>query len=102
MPEVYLFQEKSNFIDALSGYQALTENEKGNRMDRIKMDRAGEKTSSAVEKFANSGGSMIEYSPQYASKSNGSAERLIQDLWKISRTILSNSGLPHNLWNEVI
>ena len=45
---------------------------------------------------------QLEYSPAYASQSNGVAERLIQDLWKMARSMLFGSDLPLELWGEAI
>ena len=42
------------------------------------------------------------YSPAYESQSNGSSERLIQELWKVARTMLFESKLDMKLWGEEI
>ena len=45
---------------------------------------------------------VMEYSPPYGSQSNGAAERLIQELWKIAITLLHSTELSILLWGEAI
>ena len=42
----------------------------------------------------------LEASPSYAPKSNGVAERLIQEHWTRNRTLLFASNLPNIVWGE--
>jgi len=71
-------------------------------MKLIRLDQAGEHVSNNMKTFINQHGLQLEFSPPYASQSNGSSERLIQELWKIARTILFEAKLDVRLWAEAI
>lgn len=71
-------------------------------MLRLPLDRAGENTSSVVFNFSLQQGMNLEFSPPHASLSNGAAERLIQKLWKVARTMFPASKLPLHLWTEAV
>lgn len=49
---VYFLNSKSEFEQSLISYRSLVENEQSRRMYRIRMDRAGENSSSSVSSFA--------------------------------------------------
>lgn len=111
MSMVYFLDRESEYFETLKGYQSLVENEQdfmaytnapGLRLFRIRLDRAGEHTSLDVHSYAMENGIVLEYSPPYGSQSNGVAERLIQELWKMARTLLHSTGLPTSLWGEAI
>lgn len=102
MSAVYFLRQKSEFNASLQAYKALVENQQKERMYAIRLDRAGENKNKTLDKFIQTHGMELQYSPAYASQSNGSAERLIQELWNMSRTMLFESHLPDNLWAEAI
>ena len=99
---IYLLQKRSELISALKSYKALAENELPHRMKNIRLDRAGEHVSNEVNRFVNECGITLEFSPAYASQSNGSSERLIQEIWKVGRTMLFEAKLDIRLWAEAI
>lgn len=45
---------------------------------------------------------QLESSRTYVLESNGAAERLIQENWTPTRSVLFGSKLPHELWGEAI
>ena len=103
MSGVYFLQKKEKFIQAFTWYKKTVETEKIHlRMYRVRLDRAGENKSGELQKIVADNGMQLEYSPAYASQSNGVAERLIQDLWKMARSMLFGSDLPLELWGEDI
>ena len=99
---VYFLQNRSELLGALQQYKALVENELSFRMLEIRLDKAGEHCSDQVTTFTRKNGLKLEYSPAYASQSNGSSERLIQELWKVARTMLYEAKLDIQLWAEAI
>ena len=99
---VFFLHKKSDLTKSLSEYKAVVENILNRRMQRIRLDKAGEHIWHEIRSFASQHGILMEYSPAYAPQSNGSAERLLQELWKVARTFLSESGLNQNLWAEAI
>lgn len=62
-------------------------------MLKICLDKAGKHCSNEVTTFRRENGMKMDYSPPYASQSNGSSERLIKELWKVTRTILFDAKL---------
>lgn len=102
MSAVYFISNKSQFLDCLKAYKAFVENETKAKMLALRMDNAGEQTSNAVRTFIQENGMKYEYSPPYAAQSNGSSERLIQELWSMARTMLFDSNLDLKLWAEAI
>ena len=106
MSMVHFLDHTSEFIKTLKGYQSLVENEQlfkahpnapGLRMFRIRLERASEHSSLNVHTHAMENGIILEYSPPYGSQSNGAAERLIQELWKMARTLLHLTNIPTSL-----
>ena len=55
-----------------------------------------------VTAFAHRNGIKLNYSPAYASESNGSAERLIREHWARARVLLFASNSHTSLWGEAI
>lgn len=47
-------------------------------------------------------GMELDYSPSYASQSNGATKRLLQDYWKRTRVLLFASKLPTAFWTEAM
>lgn len=93
MNAVYFLHERSNTLEALKKYKALAENPSNESMQRLRSHQAGEHSSSSFFDFIHEQGIALEFSPPFASQSNGSPERLIQELWKMARTMLLDSRL---------
>lgn len=47
-------------------------------------------------------GITLDFSPPYVRQSNVSSEQLIQELWKIARTFIFESGMSEYSWAEAI
>ena len=58
--------------------------------------------STAVKTFCPQNGIQLDPSPPHAHQSNGTAERLIQELWTRTRELLFASQLPASLWAEAM
>lgn len=72
------------------------------RLLKIRCDNAGKNIPEELELYCNSSGIEIKKSPEYAPKSNGLAERVVQENCTRAKSILVASGLPANLWGEAI
>lgn len=72
------------------------------RMYGLRLDKAGEHLSNGLEVFITENEIVLEYSPAYASQSNGSSERLIQELWKVARAFLLDTRMNPKLLAESI
>ena len=71
-------------------------------MQNVRLDRAGENSSDFFVEFCKSHGISLDFSPPYASESNGAAERHIQEHWTRAGVLLFASQLPNSLWAEGI
>lgn len=102
MSSVYFLKERSEILTALKAYKSLVENQQNRRMQALRLDQAGEHISTEFHTFVIENGITTEFSPPYASQSNGASERLIQELWKMARTMLFESRSDIHLWAEAI
>ena len=103
--DVYMISAKSSLPKTLMEYKQRSEKSLrtfGYCIQNIRLDRAGENSSDILIEFCKSHGIYLDYSPAYASESNGAAERLIQEHWMRARVLLFASQLPNNLWAEAI
>lgn len=66
-------------------------------MYELRLVNAGEQTSNSVESYLQEHGSVLETSPACASESNGTTERLIQELWTMVRSIIFDASLELKL-----
>ena len=100
--DVFFLKKKSDLSICLMKYKAKTELETGCRMQKLRLDGAGENMSKTVEAFCTPHGISLDPSPPYAHQSNGTAEKLIQELWARTRVLLFASKLPASLWAEAM
>ena len=102
---VRLLKKKSELLQALGMYKNRTEvilKVHGFVIQNIRLDRAGENLSNDVIHYCNIHGIYLEYSLGYAPQSNGTAERLIQEHWTRTRTLLFASNLANKIWGEAM
>ncbi len=81
---------RGELFDALFEYKIRSENElqeQGHRLTNVRLDRAGENSSTAVHEFCRNHGIGLEPSP-------------IQEHWTRARVMLVASNLPKYLWLE--
>lgn len=71
-------------------------------MYAVRLDTAGQQTSFEFRKFVSKHGMSAKFSSAYASQSNNLSESLLQELYKMARTILIGSKLSEELWAEDI
>lgn len=71
-------------------------------MYKIRLDSAGEQTSLDGRRFISKNGVQLELTHSFTSQSNSASRRLIQQLWKTTRTILLELKLHKELWAEAI
>lgn len=83
-------------------YKATVENQKIVTMQCLRLDQAGEEIGEHIKNYAQKIGLSLEYFPVYASQSNESSERLVQELWKMVRTFTFESKLDLKIWGDAI
>lgn len=100
--DVIFLSEKGEIHDAVQEYMHRSERVTGYRLQNIRLDGAGENRSDAIKSLQSLRGIYLEYSPRYASESNGVVERFMQELGLRSRLFLKDSGLQESLWAEAM
>ena len=100
--DVFFLKKKSELATCLMSYKAKAEIQTGYRLQKMRLDGAGENMSTVVKTFCIQNGIQLNPSPPHAHQSNGTAERLIQELWARTRVLLFASQLPASLWAEVM
>ena len=100
--DVFFLKKKSDLPIYLMKYKARSELQTGYRIQKMRLDGAGENMSGTVEDFCTQHGIQLDPSPSHAHQSNGTAERLIQELWARTRVLLFASKLPATLWAEAM
>jgi len=102
--DVFMLKTKDETSSVLEMFRNRAQTELSGQVHlrRIRLDRAGENKAEDVQSFARKFGIKLEYSPAYASESNGSAERLIQEHWTRARVLLFASDLSLDVWGEAI
>lgn len=102
--DVFMLKTKDETYRKLEWYRNRSQTEFNNQFffKNIRLDCAGENKGEDVKSFAHRHGIKFDYSPAYASESNGAAERLIKEHWAHARVLLFAADLPLNLWGEAI
>ena len=100
--DFFFLKRKNELTTCLNKYKESSELRTGHRMRKIRLDGAGENMGGAVESFCTQHGIHLDPSSPYAHQSNGTDERLIQELWARTRVLLFASQLPASLWAEAM
>lgn len=88
--------------DSVREHIARAEITTGVIIQSISLDGAGEHKGEIDSILKRIEGITLERSPPYDSKSNGKAERLMQELSLKSRVMMINTGLTDSLWAEAM
>ena len=99
---IYLIKSKDEVFDKFKVYKSEVENQLERKLKRLRSDRGGEYTLSALKNFCEVNGIIHEVTPPYSPQSNGVAERKNRTLMDMVNSMLLSSGLPENLWGEAI
>ncbi|KZV28460.1 hypothetical protein F511_03263 [Dorcoceras hygrometricum] len=98
---VYLLRSKDEAIEAFTKYKNEVENQLTSKIKMIRSDRGGEYVA-PFEEFCSNSGIIHQTTAPYSPQSNGVAERKNRTLKEMMNALLTNSGLPQNLWGEAI
>ncbi|KAI5333799.1 hypothetical protein L3X38_023931 [Prunus dulcis] len=99
---IYLIKTKDEVFNKLKIYKNEVENQLEKKIKRLRSDRGGEYTSNELGVFCEEHGIIHEVTPPYSPQSNGVAERKNRTLMDMVNSMLLSSGLPENLWGEVM
>ncbi|KZV17034.1 hypothetical protein F511_34284 [Dorcoceras hygrometricum] len=98
---IYLLRSKDEAIEAFTKYKNEVENQLTSKIKMIRSDRGGEYVA-PFEEFCSNSGIIHQTTAPYSPQSNGVAERKNRTLKEMMNALLTNSGLPQNLWVEAI
>lgn len=88
MSVVCFIRRTALVLDCLKTYTVLAKNQAKKAMKVFRLDIAAEQTSKKSLERSSRSGIRFEFCSPYATHSNGSVERLIQELQTVARTML--------------
>lgn len=77
-------------------------NQLGIKPEILRSDRGGEYLNKNVQDFLRNEGIQFQCTVGYTPEQNGISERRIRILMEAARTMLTQSGLPKNVWAEAV
>ena len=99
---IEVLKEKGEAADVLKKLIILKENQSGKRVKAIRSDNGGEFIGADLKKWLENKGIKHELSPARTPQCNGVAERGNRSLIEMTRSIMSDSGLPMDFWTEAV
>jgi hypothetical protein len=96
---IYLVKARTELYEKFSEWQIRVERQCNERLQRIRCDNAGEYQALARD-LRQRNGVVVEFTTPYTPEQNGVAERLNRTLTTKIRAMLSDSGMPIELWGE--
>jgi Reverse transcriptase (RNA-dependent DNA polymerase)/gag-polypeptide of LTR copia-type len=99
--EVRCIDIKSKLMKVIKSYK-LRHEHGHTTIRRIRLDNAGENSSTEFQTWCDENGIILEYSVPYSQQQNGTAEALIKLLMFKVRPMLHASGLEDKYWPEAV
>lgn len=89
---------KDATLQALKKFEGQVIRQSGNSLRFIRWDRGGENKNAAVDSWLTQIGAKAQYTSAHSSASNGIAERAIQSIMAVTKTIRLAAELPVSIW----
>ncbi|KAD2392849.1 hypothetical protein E3N88_39826 [Mikania micrantha] len=99
---VFFLKEKSETFDCIQVLVTKLESPYKLKVRILRTDNGIEFKNHNMENFCNSRGIVQQFSAPYVPQMNGVAERKNRTLIEAARTMLADSSLPVQLWNEAV
>lgn len=99
---VYMLKNKSDVFSCFKEYIQMVQTKFNKRVSTLCCDNGREYVSRDMLQYCKSNGTFIDYTIPYTPQQNGKAERFNRTLVEKSRSMISDSGVPKNSWNEAI
>lgn len=99
---IYFLTSKDEVLDKLKIYNNIIKNRIGRSIRNLRSDNAGEYRSKEFKQYTDSQGIVHQFTIPYTPAQNGIAERLNRTILQIARALKLTSGLPDQLWLEII
>jgi transposase InsO family protein len=99
---VYLLKAKSEVQSKVIEYLELLKNSFGRKVKIFRTDRGTEYLSQEVQKYLRSEGIRYQCTVAYSPEQNGISERKNRTLVEACRTMLTESGMSREYWDEAL
>ena len=99
---IFPMKNKSDLKDIFKRYSRRMKRQFGWRIKRLRSDNGGEYASNALDEFLSEEGIIWEATVGYTPPENGVSERLNRTLCEKLRALLFESGLPIELWSNLV
>ena len=99
---VYFMKKKSEVLEKFKEFEAITTNESGRRVIKLRTDNGGEYVSQEFETYLKSKGIQHELTVPHSPQQNGVAERMNRTLTESARAMIAHAKLPNDYWAEAI
>eukprot|EP00253_Pinus_taeda_P020671 PITA_20671 len=99
---VFMLKKKSNVFTVFKQFRALVENNTGRTIKCLRTDNGGEFTSKEFDSYCKDAGIERHKTTVNTPQQNGVAERMNRTLLERARCMLSNAGLPKELWTKAV
>jgi hypothetical protein len=97
-----LLKHKSDLHTVLLKWHQQEIRSRGYKVNRIRLDNAGEQTGRDFDGFLTEIAARPEYTSANSSASNGVAERAIRTIFEIANSLRHNASLPDAAWGECV
>lgn len=98
----YLLKEKSEVLSKFKLFVAMASTHFERKVKRLRSDRGGEYSSTAMKQFCGENGIVLETNPAHNPQLNGVAERLNRTLTEKARSMLLEYDVAKRMWGEAI
>ena len=99
---VYFIKHKSEVLDKIKEFEAVTTNDCRKRIGALRSDNGGEYLSDEFKEYLKLKGICHELTVPYSPQQNGVAERMNRTLMESARSMMSHAKLPDKYWAEAI
>eukprot|EP00253_Pinus_taeda_P034717 PITA_34717 len=99
---VFMLKKKSDVFSVFKQFRALVENNTGRTIKCLRTGNGGEFTSKEFDSYCKDAGIERHKTTVYTPQQNGVAKRMNRTLLERARCMLSNAGLPKELWTEAV
>ncbi|KAE8666438.1 Phospholipase D delta [Hibiscus syriacus] len=99
---IYILKEKSEALEKLREFKAMSEKQSGQYLKILRSDRGGEYTSKLFEEFCKEHGIIHQLTGRYTPQQNGVAERKNRTILDMARSMIKGKQLPRNFWAEAV
>ena len=102
MTWIYFLSKKSKEFEKFLEFKDLVENQIDRKIKVLRIDNRGELCGKKFDQFCKHHGIARQNTTPYTPQHNGFVERMNKTLIEKARSMLSDAGLSHDYWAEVV